>query len=42
VLRDVEGERSAVSSEEYILSHHAFERLAIDVRHGRRLKTLPR
>ena len=42
VLRDVERERSAVSGEEYVLSHHAFERLAIDARHGRRLKILPR
>jgi len=42
VLRDVEGERSAVSGEEDILSHHAFECLAVDARHGRRLKILPR
>jgi len=42
VLRDVERERSAVSGEEYVLSHHAFERLAIHARHGRRLKILPR
>lgn len=42
MLRDVESERSVVSSEEYILSHHAFERFAIEARHGRRLKILPR